>query len=87
MTRTSLKDVDPKGRIDVALYRLAERGVRHYENNSGISGLWDMLEKDVSKILQKGLAGVNVPPELKVIAELLRGKNTLQTSEPNAQSK
>jgi len=61
VVRQSLRDADPKGRVDVAMYRLGERIARH----CGAEKIWDGgLGEVVENIIQNiGVPSTPITPK------------------------
>lgn len=62
---------DAKGRVDVMAYRLAERFVNSFADSHGVQGVWNNIEPHVQDLIRSGLAGVEVPGEVKAIMGIL----------------
>lgn len=72
IARQDLKTVDPKGRLDVAAYRVAEHFTKRYESHIGVQGLWDNVEGYVQEIVSNGLRGIEIPGEIKILLGVLQ---------------
>lgn len=64
--RVRLSQVEnPAGRVDVALYRIADRLMGRLESEQGLAGLRENLLPIVEDVIQK-----NVPPENMIPREI-----------------
>ena len=67
-----LETISPVGRIDVLLYNLAKHGIKYYESASGLNGIWDNVRNHVNEGIYKGLSGVEMPSELRIILGIIQ---------------
>ena len=63
MKRKRLAEVNPRGRFDALLYRLAERYMERLESDAGWVGLREHLLPTVEKAIVHNVSGRNVIPE------------------------
>lgn len=76
----SLNEVDAEGRLDVVLYKLAERACRGIEERHNLNGLWDELKEEVEDGIREYVPEdkyIEVPSILKV---LFRGMKKVQNA-------
>jgi hypothetical protein len=69
---TDLETVDPKGRIDVLVYRGAEQFLKGLEAQHGLSGIWDNAKPIVNQMVNKGISGIEIPAEVKMILGIIQ---------------
>ena len=67
-----LEQVDPKGRLDVLIYRGAETVAKQIEGQVGLSGIWDNLKPVVNSAVSEGMKGIEIPTELKVLLGIIQ---------------
>lgn len=72
MIGEDLETVDPTGRFDVLAYRGAEQLARLAETKYGLSGIWDAVKPHVATIVGKNITGLAIPPEAKIILQLIQ---------------
>lgn len=73
--QSSIEDLrnipNPKGRVDVMAYRLAERFTNHIQETHGLKGIWDNIEPHVQDLVKKGFSGIEIPTEIKSLMNIL----------------
>lgn len=62
---------NPKGRVDVMAYKLAERLTNHLQDTHGYKGIWDNIEPHVQDLVKKGFSGIKIPGEVKALINIL----------------
>lgn len=67
-----LKDADPYGRVDVAIYRLLEGFAKTLETKHGLRGIWDNVEPHVEQLVRKNISGIELPSELKTLVKIIQ---------------
>ena len=67
-----LEQVDPRGRLDVLIYRGAETLAKQIEGQTGMAGIWDNLKPVVNSAVAKGMEGIEIPTELKVLLGIVQ---------------
>lgn len=70
--KVDLESVDPKGRLDVLLYKLAGHFVGHLESKNGVSGVWDNIKPMVSNVLQDHVTPIELPQEARILFGILQ---------------
>jgi len=63
--------VNPRGRVDVMAYRLAERFTNNLQEQHGFKGVWDNIEPHVQELVRRGFSGLEIPGELKSLVNIL----------------
>jgi hypothetical protein len=66
-----LEKVDPRGRLDVMGFRLAEHFTRMLEGQYGVSGIWENLKPHVNEVISKNLGKIELPVEAKIILGII----------------
>lgn len=77
---------NPKGRVDVMAYRLAERFTNHLQDKHGLVGIWDNIEPHVQDLVRKGFSGVEIPGEIKGLLNILVDNKDRLLAQPNQSS-
>jgi hypothetical protein len=72
MIVTDLETVDPKGRLDVLIYRGAQWFAEQMEQKHGLAGIWDNAKPIVNQIVVEGVSGIEIPAELKMILGIVQ---------------
>jgi len=70
--KASLKDADPYGRVDVAIYKMLEKVARTIEAKQGLQGIWDNIEPHVEQLVRKNVSGIELPSELKALVKIIQ---------------
>lgn len=67
-----LRQVNPKGRLDVAAYQIGEHLTKKAEAHTGLNGIWDSIEPHIQDIAKKLFGDVELPTEGKVLFNIVR---------------
>jgi hypothetical protein len=65
MKQKRLAEVNPKGRIDALLYRMAERYMERLESEGGLVGLRENLLPTIEKMIVCNVPAHNLPEEVR----------------------
>jgi hypothetical protein len=60
------------GRVDVLAYKFAEQMARLAEAKFEVSGIWDAVKPHVHEAVVRGISGLELPTEAKVILNLIQ---------------
>jgi hypothetical protein len=72
LTKVDLNTVDPSGRVDVLVYKLAEQGARLAEAKYGLKGIWDNVKPHVHDLVTKNISNLDIPPEAKMLLSIIQ---------------
>lgn len=78
---------NPKGRLDVVAYRLAEEFTKGLEVKHGFQGIWDNIETHAQDLIRKGLSGIELPGEAKSLINILAINKDKFLAAPNPNQK
>lgn len=73
--RTRLSDFveDPSGRVDVALYRMADRVIHKLETEQGVAGLREHALPILEDLILKNVPAENmIPAEIRALLNICR---------------
>jgi hypothetical protein len=65
MIRKRLGEVNPRGRVDALLYRMAERYMERLESEGGLVGLRENLLPAIEKMIACNVPARNLPEEVR----------------------
>lgn len=77
--RTRLSEVtNPQGRVDVALYRIADRVMMRLETQQGLTGLRENFLPIIERAIVQNIPAENlIPPEIQAVLSVLnQGRRT-----------
>lgn len=67
-----LDSVDPKGRLDVLIYKGLGMLVETLEQQQQVSGIWDNIKPHVGNVIASQMQGVEIPTEVRVLLGILQ---------------
>lgn len=72
IVKTDLEQVAPQGRLDVLAYRGVQHLITQLEQQHGLAGIWENAKPLVNEAVVRGLSGIDIPDELKMILGIIQ---------------
>ncbi len=69
---TDLEKVDPKGRVDVLVYRGLKFVAQQVEQKHNIKGIWDALKPTVNNAVVSAVSDIPIPSEMQAILSIIQ---------------
>lgn len=69
---TDLEKVDPKGRVDVLVYRGLRYVAQQIEEKHKVKGIWDALQPIVNNAVVSTVSGIPIPSEAQAILSIIQ---------------